>query len=410
MFLCLSPRPLLLLTLLAAGCAGDDSSSSSETDASTSLTSASATTTDATGVTDATTSGSASESSTTGDLTSTTTTTGGTDSTDSTSTGAETDSTTDDTTGGGAVPGALCDPIPSCDVPPPKLDGGATPTDNNHRGRDMFYVEGDEQWVLAKFADTGILDVDLKGETVQIFLLRGCEGEWEPLGSGVTTKDGIHPTIEGVDDTGGRLYFKIPADKALAPGRHRIHMIVESDKSTADQYIDVVPPGTPFFISDVDGTLTTYEEEEFWKLLTGSTPEINPFAAQAMQVLASKGYRPMYMTARPEFLYKRTREFVDVRGLPRGIIHTTLNKSGALGGEAVTYKTGELAMLAAKGLVPAYVFGNTDSDAEAYHNGGIQPLDHRVFFQFQDTFGGRTIQSYGELLEEFNALPDLCGR
>jgi hypothetical protein len=126
--------------------------------------------------------------------------------------------------------------------------------------------------------------------------------------------------------------------------------------------------------------------------------------------LASKGYRPMYMTARPEFLYKRTREFVDVRGLPRGIIHTTLNKSGALGGEAVTYKTGELAMLAAKGLVPAYVFGNTDSDAEAYHNGGIQPLDHRVFFQFQDTFGGRTIQSYGELLEEFNALPDLCGR
>lgn len=340
----------------------------------------------------------------------TTGTTAGTETT--TETTAATTTTTTTTTGGGAFPGALCDPIPDCDsVPPPKLDNSPTPTDNNHRGRDMFYVDGEAQWVLAKFADTGILDFDLHDEPVRIFLNRGCAGEWEELGTAVTSDDGDNPTVEGVEDTGGRIYFKIPENKKLAPGRHRVHMIVEDDKSTADQYIDVLPIGAPIFVSDVDGTLTTSENEEFFDLLLGDIPDANAFAAEAFDLLVSKGYWPMYMTARPEFLYKRTREFVNTRNFPHGIVHTTLSKSGALGGEAVIYKTGELAMLAGKGLVPLFGFGNRESDAEAYDNGNIQPLDHRVFFQFDDAvFGGRTINSYGELLEEFEALPDLCGR
>ena len=312
-------------------------------------------------------------------------------------------------TSGGGVPGALCDPIPACDAVPPKLGGGPTPIDNNHRGRDMFYVEGEDQWVLAKFADGGILDDDLQGAKVHVFLDRGCAGAWEELAVVTATSDGEHPTIEGVADTGGRVYYKIPEAQRLEPGRHRVHFIVEEDQSTADQLIEVVPAGAPFFVSDVDGTLTTYETEEFWALLVGELPVANPFAAQAMELLASKGYRPMYITARPEALTKRTREFLEVRGFPLGLVHTTLTQSGALGSEAITYKTGELAMLAAKGLVPTYVFGNTETDAAAYNNAGILPLDHRVFFKYQDqAFGGRTIQSYGDLLDEFDALPDLC--
>jgi len=275
----------------------------------------------------------------------------------------------------------------------------------------MFYVEGEDQWVLAKFADGSVLDLDFHGDTVRIFLNRDCAGEWEELGSAIASDDGDNPTVEGVEDTGGRIYFKIPEDKKLAPGRHRVHMIVETDKSTADQYIDVVPMGAPIFVSDVDGTLTTSENEEFFDLLLGDTPDANAFAASAFTLLVSKGYWPMYMTARPEFLYKRTREFVEQRGFPHGIIHTTLSKSGALGGEAATYKTGELAMLAGKGLVPVYGFGNKESDATAYDNGDIQPLESRGFFKFDDAaHGGRTINSYGELLEEFDALPDLCDR
>jgi phosphatidate phosphatase PAH1 len=185
-------------------------------------------------------------------------------------------------------------------------------------------------------------------------------------------------------------------------------MVVRGDLSTTDGFIEVVEPGTPIFLSDVDGTLTTFETEEFVDLLLGVTPMAHEFAATALSILQDKGYHAMYLTARPEFLVERTREFVEVRGFPPGIIHTTLTVEGALGSAAETYKTDELAMLAGKGLVPIWVFGNTESDAAAYHNANISPLDHRVLFQFTDPAGGRRIESYGELIDEFNALPDLC--
>ncbi|MCA9658765.1 MAG: phosphatidylinositol transfer protein [Myxococcales bacterium] len=404
---CRSLVALASLTALLTACAGDDGR---DTIGDSATTTATTTASSTSGGTDSTDSDSASTTGSSGSASesATGTTTGG----DTTTTGAETtgaETTGTETTGGG-FPGANCDPIPDCDaVPPPKLDNDPTPTDNNHRGRDMFYVDGEDQWVLAKFADGGVLDLDYHGYNVRIFLNRGCAGEWEELGTAVTSDDGDNPTVEGVEDTGGRIYFKIPADKKLAPGRHRVHMIVEDDKSTADQYIDVVPMGAPIFVSDVDGTLTTSENEEFFDLLLGDIPDANAFAASAFTILESKGYWPMYMTARPEFLYKRTREFVNLHGFPHGIIHTTLSKSGALGGEAAAYKTGELDMLAAKGLKPVYAFGNRESDAEAYNNGDIQPLENRVFFQFNDAvYGGRMINSYGELLDEFDALPDLC--
>ncbi|MCY1008848.1 hypothetical protein OV079_25485 [Nannocystis pusilla] len=39
------------------------------------------------------------------------------------------------------------------------------------------------------------------------------------------------------------------------------------------------------------------------------------------------------------------------------------------------------------------------------------PTDHRVLFQFTDAVhGARRIDSYQELLAEFEALPDLCDR
>ncbi len=402
--LCLALTPALTL---APGCGDDGRTTESTTDAASSTTEGSAGTTEGSASTSAGTAATsdAGTGGATGTTTSDATTSGSTAATDATS-------TTDDPTGSSTTddwmptPGALCEPIPNCLA---ALPGDPDIEEAlNHRGRDMFYVEGEDQWVLAKFAEAGILDFDLENEEIEIYVLRGCEGEFEYLGTATTTDDGDHPTIEGIEDTGGRLYFKIPDDQKLEPGRHRIHMIVTSDNSRADQYIDVVPPGAPMFVSDIDGTLTTAEFEEFLDLLIGDIPDSNDYANEALTILREKGYRPMYVTARPEFLYKRSREFVETRGFPNGIIHTSLSKDGALGDEAVTYKTNEFAMLEAKGLKPAFVFGNTESDAEAYQNADIQPLEHRIFFQFDDAFGGRTINTYFELLEEFEALPSHC--
>jgi phosphatidate phosphatase PAH1 len=215
--------------------------------------------------------------------------------------------------------------------------------------------------------------------------------------------------VEGVDDSGGRVYFEIPADKALGPGRHRAHLVVQGDLSSTEVFIEVIPKGTPMFVSDVDGTLTDSENAEFTALLTGQLPGVHPDAAQVYDILVSKGYHPMYLTARPEWLMGRTREFLDTNGFPHGIVHTTLSLTGATGAPAATFKTDELALVASKGMVPAWAIGNTATDAEAYDNAGVMPIDQRVFYQFDDTvYGGRRIEAYSELLAEVNALPSLC--
>jgi hypothetical protein len=322
-------------------------------------------------------------------------------------------STSDTTTG---TPPMECTPVPNCIAPIP--DAGplldwehfestlVTGSGNErHRGRDMFYNPGDEHWAMAKFA-YGATDWDLSGEEVDLFLLRNCEGDWEPLGPAYTTFDGDHPTIEGVEDSGGWVFFQLP--QALPYGRHRIHFVVRGDDSRADTYIEVVDPGSPIILSDVDGTLTTSEWERVVDFLLDNIPDVNPGAPEALHALVDLGYRPMYLTARPEFLGSHTYDFIDQRGLPPGIIHTTLTATGATGSSAATYKTGELEALAARGLVPAWAFGNTDSDGTAYENAGIAPLDHRVFFQFDDPNGGRRIESYNDLLPEFAGLDPVC--
>ncbi|MGK3994568.1 lipin/Ned1/Smp2 family protein [Sorangium sp. So ce1024] len=327
----------------------------------------------------------------------------------------------DEEASGGGATGARCDPPPACNAAPPDpgeelawnhptsylIAGAGSP---NHRGRDLYLTPDEPQWILGKFA-YGITDKDLKGERVDVYLLRGCEGAWERLGSAMTTEsDAAHAEIEGVSDSGGRVYFEIPAAQRLGPGRHRVHLVVRGDLSSTDLFIEVVPRGTPMFVSDVDGTLTGTETEEFTKLLTGLLPDVHPHAAAAFHRLTSKGYRPMYLTARPEWLVQRTRDFLEAYGFPPGIVHTTLGLTGALGRSAAAYKTAELQQLSErKGMDLAWAFGNTATDAEAYDNAGLMPLDRRVFFQFEDdAFGGRRIDDYADLLDEIDALPSRC--
>jgi hypothetical protein len=335
-------------------------------------------------------------------------------------TGSGNGAATGASTGAGGAPEAWCEPIPACELPPPAPGPAAAwrhdfespiivlAGDPNHRGRDLFLNPGDPQWIIGKFS-YGLIDKDLEDEDVDIYLLRDCAGSWEKLGTATTTRDNQHPTVEGVDDSGGRVYFRVPEDKALGVGRHRVHLVVKGDLSTTDLFIQVVPPKTPVFVSDVDGTLTTTETEEFQKLLTGELPGVHADAANAFKLLVKKGYHPLYLTARPEWLVARTREFLKTYGFPPGIVHTTLSLTGALGGSAATYKSTELEQLAGKGMIASFGFGNTASDADAYEKSSMLPIHARFYYQFDDTeHGGRRIESYTELIELIEALPSLC--
>jgi hypothetical protein len=101
-----------------------------------------------------------------------------------------------------------------------------------------------------------------------------------------------------------------------------------------------------------------------------------------------------------------SRQFLTQKGYPPGVLHTTLAALGAMGAAAATYKTDELAALSAKGGALQWSFGNSDTDAQAYQNNNIQPVEHRIYIGIADPpGGGRVIQSYAELLAELEALP-----
>lgn len=320
----------------------------------------------------------------------------------------------------------------------------------HHRGRDAFYAAGDDQWVLAKIA-YGLVDKDLKGEEVDIYVQRGCAGAWDKLRFDapiLTTAEGEHETVEGVADTGGRVYARIPAAQRLGIGHHRVRVVVAGDQTFAEQSIEVLPKGTPIFVSDVDGTLTERkaddrsvvcdEESDFpalWRGLRSGAmqqPSVHEGAPAAYQALAARGYRPLYLTARPEWLAPHTHDFLsekaraDHRGdLPGGIVHTTLGVTGAFNSAAEAFKKNELKMLVDKGFKPVFGFGNRPSDVATYDAFSVP---FRFYFENLDTErrscskitdvplaasgaiqkGGWRIQSYTSLVAPFGALARVC--
>ncbi|MFO0741667.1 MAG: phosphatidylinositol transfer protein [Labilithrix sp.] len=340
--------------------------------------------------------------------------------------GCSTTAGDDPDTSAGELTTAPCLPTLECAAPPPPnthrhfwrhwIETPAIVTTDaitgfpavpNHRGRDLFVNPGAPQTIIAQFA-YGLSDVDLEDEDVEIFVQRDCASGWESLGIATTTSGSQpHADVEGISDHGGRIIFEIPKAKELGPGRHRVRLVVRGDESFTDLFIDVVPPQTPIFVSDVDGTLTSSENIEYAALLVGTIPATHPAAPEALRALADKGYRPLYLTARPEWLVGRTREFLDQHGFPPGIIHTTASLIGpsAYGG-AAQFKSGDLAQIATKGLVPAFGFGNKPTDSEAY--AVIPDVSHRFFYQIDGEFTGRRIESYEDVLPQLTRLPAVC--
>lgn len=321
--------------------------------------------------------------------------------------------------GGSDAGPTRCPPPPACDAPLPDLGETAdwrhsiaTPItvamgSPRHRGRDLILREDEPQWALAKFA-YGLADDDLKDEDVDVWLDRGCTGAWERLATVATTNDGDHPTVEDVTDTGGRIYHEIPAASRLALGRHRIVFVVRGDHSTATQYIDVLPAGTRVVVTDMDGTQTSSETADWVGILTGTSPTARPYGAEVLRAFQERGYHVFYLTARPEWLVPRTRDWLVERGYPAGTLHTTLGGTGALGSAAIGFKTGELAWL--DGHLPGsleWAIGNTDTDVAAYAMSGVPP-ERLVAYQYDPGADGTRVDDYATLLDDAAAEPIDC--
>jgi hypothetical protein len=285
--------------------------------------------------------------------------------------------------------------------------------DPRHRGRDLFLLPGSTPWVIGKFA-YGPTDKDLDDEDVDVWLLRDCGSSWEKVGTFRTTATlGAHPPVLGVADRGGRIFVDLSKTALpggpLGIGRHRIRMIVTGDGSGADLYLEILQPGARIAVSDIDGTLTEREDAVVGDVVRGSHAEAHPGAAETMRALAGRGYHLFYLTARPDWLVPRTREWLALRGFPPGILHTTTTATGVMGEAAAAFKSAELeALKNATGLVPALAFGNMPSDVTTYASAGISPGRSYYYRLDADPRGGVRHDDYRRLLPALSTLPAMC--
>ena len=248
----------------------------------------------------------------------------------------------------------------------------------NHRGQDVV-VAGGPQRLIGKFA-YGVLDKDLKQEDVEVFIQPDppC-GEWVSFGVVETSDDGQNGTLWGVEDDGGRVFFELPAEAALPPGWYPVRMLVHGDHSVAAFSLVVVSPGVDVVVSDIDGTLTTDDfqlvTELFGDIFSGAyEPDLYPSGADVMWAWQKKGVLLVYLTGRPDFLKRMTRETLTSNGFPPGVMHLTDTNTQAFptSSGVAAYKTAFLERLqeeAQVGLRAAY--GNASTDLEAYANLGI---------------------------------------
>ncbi|MCC6806473.1 MAG: hypothetical protein IT381_03530 [Deltaproteobacteria bacterium] len=242
----------------------------------------------------------------------------------------------------------------------------------NHRGIDTIVNPGDEQILIGKFA-YGPFDADLVHEKVEVWIERQC-GAWSKIGTTWTSDDGDYPTTNGVSDTGGRVFFRVPVAAALPAGDFRVKMLVKGDHSEANFWLHVWPKGTRAVVSDIDGTMTTQETDGAWSWLDANSPLAQTGAPELMQAYFAKGYRIINLTARPERLTNGTRQWFLDNGFPRGTFHLAQSNIGELGSAAYEYKRAYLDELVNdKGVLFDAAIGNKDTDLNAYLDAGIDP-------------------------------------
>lgn len=277
-----------------------------------------------------------------------------------------------------------------------------------HRGRDVVAVDGEPIILQAKFA-YGLTDKDLEEETVDIYLSQDGSAAWQKIGSVKTTKDDEHPPVEGVEDSGGRIYADLASFNVKLPvGRHRVLLVVPADNSQAEMYVDVLPKTAKIVLTDIDGTLTSSEFSAATEIISVH-PEAQPGAADMMRSFYHRGYNIFYLTARPEWLMSNTRDWLNIRGFPPGTIHTSPFTTGAQGDAAAKFKSDELGFLKANtGIVPSYAFGNKPSDVKAFGAAGIEPKNSYYFKLGEDAGGGTDHSSYRDLVPMAQAAPSAC--
>jgi hypothetical protein len=219
--------------------------------------------------------------------------------------------------------------------------------DPRHRGIDVITSAGTQ--TLTGIIAYSHFDKALEDEDVEVF---ACDDAgWTKLGTARTNEEGR---------------FTIAAQ--LPVGMRDLYASVVGDRSGARFLAYVAPEGSPLVVSDVDGTLTSSENEFLETVTADSKAEVQPRAAQALQALAAAGKQVVYVTARGNYYTEDTRTWLDSDSFPRGPLRLAPDRVTLPGADTVTYKTNTFIDLG----FPIFAgIGNRDSDITAYTNAGV---------------------------------------
>jgi hypothetical protein len=229
---------------------------------------------------------------------------------------------------------------------------------SRHVVQDVIAPPGAPVAIAARFA-YGKTWKDLEDETVTAFV-DDCTG-WRELGTAVTDHD-------------GRVVVDAGAD--LAVGVHEVRFVVRGDGSQAAASLWILPAGTHFVVTDLDGTMTNDDRELYKQILDGDyVPVAYPGAAALTRAHVANGAVVVYLTGRPYWLLARTRRWLDDLDFAAGPVHVTDSNEDSLSSDehVGTFKRDWLAALLAAGYLIDVVYGNATTDVFAYLGAGLAP-------------------------------------
>lgn len=268
-----------------------------------------------------------------------------------------------------------------------------------HAMQDVLVTTGSPIALRGKFA-YGAVSKDMEDEAVRGFL-HDCDG-WRNLGDRATDDD-------------GRVTFA--PDLALPVGVYDVVLELLGDASVARGRVWVLPAGTRVAVSDIDGTLTTGDEEVlkdvfvdlFSPLLAGSyVPHAYPSAVELTHALVQRKYLLVYLTGRPYWLTGMTRDWLSERGFALGVLHTCDSNAEALPTEAgvQAFKLAYLRSLEQAGFVIDEAYGNATTDVGAYLGAGLAAQSIWIIGKHGGSHGTqRVTEGWQTRTAEAKALP-----
>ncbi len=262
-----------------------------------------------------------------------------------------------------------------------------------HMAHDIVSAPGAAQTMVGKFDYGAAAHKDLEYERVHAYIYGTGMTAWKYLGVYKTNRD-------------GKIFVNITGKPV---GQYMVKMVVAGDLTTTYGLLTVVAPGRKAVVFDIDATLTINDFEIAFDYLNVKNADEIYFSQNTVNLYRDMGYQVIYLTARPYWVCKDTREWLKIKGYWDSNTHFCMSNEEALF-QTEQYKTNYLLYLKnTVGMQLFRAYGNATTDIAAYENAGIPKSQTFILGTHAGSDG--TMPIYGDYEDHYNWLEDtlICG-